>query len=155
MKIITQTSFVRTVTDTTTGERGDQILMVNKTGAESVKGTLVSADNTTTNGVRVTTADIPNCIGVIAESGAAADALCWVWRDGSVAKVLLQDSTAATVGYWAKVSDTQNGRADITNQLPPGGTIQALEDHSSEIGHGEESATAGTNVLALAKLHFN
>jgi len=88
---------------------------------------------------------MPNCMGIMYDNDVPDGDSCWVVVQG-IAEVLLQD--------WAKVSDTQNGRADITNLLPPGGTIVALEDHLSEIGHCLESKTAGVDVLAKCMIHF-
>jgi hypothetical protein len=137
-----------------TPEGGIAIRLTNKSGATSVKGRLVRASAGTNNAYELSGADVPNVIGVEYEAGIADGSECWVVVYG-VAEVLLQNSTASTRGYWAKQSDTVAGRADITNALPPGGTIAALEDHGSEIGHCIESKTAGTDVLAKIVMHFN
>lgn len=142
---------VRIVDDPTTGESGIQKLFVNKTGANSVKGSVVSMSTTTTRGVRLTPANADNAVGIIAESGIADGSNVWVWATGAIAQVLLENSTAATVGYWAKVSDSVAGRADMTISDPPG----AVLDHWSEIGHCGQTVTAGTDQLALCELHFN
>lgn len=130
------------------------IRLTNRTGAVSVKGMVVTASDTYDNAFAINPADIPKPFGVVYESGIADGAECYVVT-GGVADVLLQDNTAATRGYWAKVSDTAAGRADIRNQMPPGGTIAALEDHGAEIGHCIQSVTAGTNKLARCVIHFN
>lgn len=130
------------------------VRLTNRTGAPSVKGTIVTASTEYDNAFDINPADIPKAMGVVFDSGIADGAECYVVT-GGVAEVLLQDNTSATRGYWAKVSDTVSGRADITNLYPPGGTISALEDHSSEIGHCIQSVTAGENKLARCVLHFN
>lgn len=130
------------------------VMYYNRTGAPSIQGTIVTASGSYDDAVDINPANIPKPIGVIAVSGIANGALVPVIVCGK-AYVLLQDNTAATRGYWAKVSDTQAGRADITNQFPPGGTIVALEDHGSEVGHCHQSVTASTNKLALCTVHFN
>lgn len=132
---------------------GTAVQMVNRTGAMSVKGSLVSVGDVA-GSVKLTPADVPNPIGVMLINGVPDGGDCWVVVSG-IAEALLQDSTAASIGYWAKVSKSQDGRIDCTNQLPPGGTIAALNDHSNEVGHCLDGATAGTNVLVRVALHFN
>jgi hypothetical protein len=137
-----------------TPDGGRAILIKNQSGSTSVKGRLVQASPTYDDAYTVSTADRPNVIGVEYESGVPDGILSWVVVSG-IADVLLADGTAATRGYWAKQSDTVGGRADITNQFPPGGTITALDDHGSEIGHCIQSVTAGTTQTARCVLHFN
>jgi len=145
----------RIVYDAQTGERGTQMRLVNDTGAISKKGDVIAASASVDSAVDQVVADTPNAIGVIAENDIPDGELVWVWMPGSLCQVLLEDGTAATVGYWVKVSDNDDGRADATNATPPGGTINALEDHLSEIGHAAESQSSGTDVLCLIHLHFN
>lgn len=137
-----------------TPEGGLARLYINKTGALSVRGTLLELSDTTANGVQAIGADENHPIGVMELSGIPDGALCWVVYSGP-AYVLIEDGTAATLPYWVKVSENDSGRADATNANPPGGTIQALEDHLKEIGHCMESVGSGTDVLALVHLHFN
>lgn len=135
-------------------ERGGfMIQLINNTGSNSKKGTIVSI-STIEQSVSITPADDIDAIGVIYSDGIPNGSMVWVVVSGP-AQVLLEDSTSSTVGNWVKVSDTQAGRADATNTAPPGGTITALEDHFSEIGHCLENVTAGTDVLAWIHLHFN
>jgi len=141
--------------DDVTGERGIQMAMTNATGATSVKGDLVEQSSTTDSAFALITADAPDPIGVVAESGIANGSLCWVWTPQSLCQVLLEDGTSATRDYWVKVSDNDNGRADASNAAPPGGTVASIEDHFSEIGHAAESQSSGTDVLCLIHLHFN
>ena len=128
--------------------------MVNKTGSASVKGTLVQASSSVANSFGIITADDPDPIGVVYESGVADGEECIIAIYGKC-QVLLEDSTAATKGYWVKVSDSENGRADATNAAPPGGTINAIGDHFMEIGHCLEDVTAGTDKLCWVMMHFN
>jgi hypothetical protein len=145
----------RTVYDAATGENGVQIKLTNRTGATSVKGTLVHASTSYDRAFHIEEADGYDPAWVVAESGIADGSECWVWIEGAVCQMLLQDSTASTRGNWCKVSDTQAGRIDATNAFPPGGTIAALEDHSSEVGHCMQSKASGTDVLALIYFHTN
>ena len=128
--------------------------MKNKTGAVSVKGTIVTTSTSYDDSFRVVPAGIPIAIGVVLVSGIADGEYCPIKVSG-ITEVLLQDNTTATRGYWAKISDTQSGRADITNATPPGGTVQALEAHGGEIGHCLQTVSAGTNKMARIVLHFN
>lgn len=123
--------------------------MINKTGSASVKGTLVSQGGTVARSFIATTGNSADCIGVVYENGIADGEECWI-AVGGRAQVLLKDSTAATAGYWVKVSDT-TGRADATVSGPPGGDVS----HWREIGHCDEDVSAGTNKLAYVHLHFN
>jgi hypothetical protein len=137
-----------------TPEGGFAVHLTNKTGSASVKGTLVDASTGTDNAFAVVAADAVDCIGVVYEDGIADGEPCLVVIAGR-AQVLLEDSTASTRGYWVKVSDNDAGRADATNAAPPGGTVNALEDHLSEVGHCLESKSAGTDVLCWILMHFN
>lgn len=126
----------------------------NKTGAVSVKGTLVKHSGTTTESIDVADIDSLDHIGVIYEDGVADGSNCWVTIIGD-AKILLENSTTSTVGNWVKPSATTAGRVDASNAAPYGGTIGALEEHFTEVGHAEETSAGGTDVLILVHLHFN
>jgi hypothetical protein len=127
---------------------------VNKTGAASVKGTIVEPSDTTDFAVKVCGAGEPDPIGIILDSGVPDGSPVRVVQSGWV-QVLIQDGTAATRAYWAKVSDTQDGRADITIAAPSGGTLPQLVEHFHEIGHCFETVGSGTDVLVWISCHFN
>ena len=137
-----------------TQEGGLAIRMINDTGASSIKGTVAAPSTSVEDAFDAVAADTPNPIGIVYEDGIADGESCWVVIYGK-AQVLLEDTTASTVGYWVKVSDTQAGRADATNLMPPGGLIAQIDDHLSEVGHCLESVTAGTDKLAWCIIHFN
>lgn len=128
---------------------GIAVKLINKTGAASVKGTIVEASTTTDMAFQVADANSDHPIGVVLDDGVADGGLCYIVVSG-VAQVLLKDSTAATRGYWVKVSDAA-GRADATVMDPPG----ADPTHWDEIGHCLETKTGGTDVLVYVILHFN
>ena len=132
----------------TTSEGGQAIRLVNKTGAASVKGTVVSVSNTTDNAFRVNPVDGDMPIGIVYEDGIADGSDCWVVISGK-AQVLLVNSVATTRSYVAYSSATVAGRIDTAASAP------AATQHFREIGHTLESKTAGTNVLVLCILHFN
>ena len=136
-----------------TPEGGLAIRLTNKTGATSIKGTLVEASTSTQEAVGTCDANCVASSGVVYKSGVADGSEMWVVVAG-ITEVLLKDTTSATMGYWAKTSDTA-GRADITNAAPPGGGIPQHDEHSQEIGHCIQSVTAGTNKLCKVVLHFN
>lgn len=127
---------------------------INKTGAASVKGTLVHASDTDDNAVETEEADGLDAIGAIYDDGVSDGDLVRVVTSGK-SQVLLEDGTASTRGYWCRTSITDAGRVDITNAAPTGGTIAAIEAHLQEVGHCLESKIAGTNVLTLIQMHFN
>lgn len=131
---------------------GQMIALRNKTGAASVKGTVVSLSDTTDDSFKLQSSEF-DAVGVVYESGIADGSECWVVISGK-AQVLLTDGTASTRGYWV-YADAVDGRANASVAIPAGGTIQELQNHFKEIGHCLESKTAGTNVLAKCVLHFN
>jgi hypothetical protein len=151
LSIVSQGGVVALGYDSATNERGYLIKMINRTGHTSVKGELVSCSTTADREVILQTNEY-DTVGVVQEAGIAEGSEMWVWMLGSVCQVLYKDSNAATRGNILIAADT-NGRAiDITN---PGSGLPATDTHFKECGHVMESKNSGTNVLALAILHFN
>lgn len=132
-----------------TPDGGLAIPLLNKTGADSVRGTVVEASDTTDDAVKLCEASGDHPIGVVYTDGIADGGTVYVVVSG-IADVLLKDSTAATRGYWVSTADVA-GRADATNASPPGVVLS----HFREIGHCIESKGAGSDVLARCVLHFN
>jgi len=130
-----------------------KVQLINDTGSDSVRGTMVQASLSADKAFETTGADDYQPIGVVAESGIADGAKCWIIIYGP-AYVLLKDTTASTRGFWVFTS-SQAGRADATLIAPPGGGIPELETHMQECGHCLETVTAGTDKLALVMIHFN
>lgn len=137
-----------------TQEGGLATWLVNKSGAPSVRGTMVTAGGGVTRGAVPVTAGIPNPIGAVYDAGVPDGALMRVVVAG-VAEVLMQDGQAPVVGYWVGTSATVNGRAYVQPAPPGGGLPSEIAAHNGEIGHCLESKGAGTDVLALCVLHFN
>ncbi|MFA6867625.1 MAG: hypothetical protein WCR54_08960 [Clostridia bacterium] len=129
-----------------TPEGGSYETFINKTGANSIKGTIVVASTTTDNAVGIAPAETKMPIGVIYENGIADGSSVKVVTYGK-ADVLLKNGQAATNGYWCAVSDV-NGR--MYQESEPN-TVE----HYREIGHSLESKSSGTDVLARVQLHFN
>jgi len=143
--------FTGTVTSpkvTLTPEGGIAIRLTNKTGAASVKGTVVFASSSTDNAFNInpTSGDMP--FGVVYENGVVDGGECLVVVSG-IAEVLLVNSVATTRGYIAMSSTTVAGRIDTASTVP------AATAHFTEIGHTIETKIAGTDVLVKCVLHFN
>lgn len=136
--------------DSTTGERGFQIKLTNKSGANSVKGQVVIASATVDDAYELAGTDELEAIGIVYEGGVPDGSDAWVWTgQGSVCQVLLEDGTAATRGYWVRAGGTTGGRADATTASAPGVVLT----HFYEIGHCLENKGSGTDVLAKILFH--
>ncbi len=137
--------------DSATHERGFLVKLINRTGHASVKGELVSASPSADREV-VLQSNEYDTIGVVQEAGVAEGSEMWVWMIGSVCQVLMKDTVAAVHGYMLLAADA-DGRADNIAVFGPG--LAAVDTHMKECGHVLSSAVGGTNVLALAMIHFN
>lgn len=128
-------------------EGGIAIPMINKTGAASIKGTVV--DPSTTTDLAVVAEEISGIdpIGIIYQDGIPDGDLVLVVISG-IAEILIQDAMAVVRGDWAGTSDVTAGRAQATTEPP------ATSKHDAEIGHFLESKIAGVDVLAKAIIHF-
>lgn len=136
-----------------TEEGGIAIKLTNKTGADTVKGTLVCTHTTIDSAVEVES-DEYDTIGVFLDSGIPDGEEAWVTIYG-MAEVLLADGKGSTSGNWV-ISDEADGRADATQPTPPNAsTLAELQEHFKEVGHCLETKEAGTNVLVKCILHFN
>ena len=133
-----------------TPEGGVACTITNATGAASVKGSVVSSG--TTSGTFVLQTGQYDAIGIVYDDGIADGAACRVVFAG-IAEVLFEDGVAPVAGYWVQAS-TVDGRA--TNAAAPsGGGFANASEHFKEIGHCQESASSGTDVLAACVVHFN
>lgn len=133
-----------------TREGGFAIRLTNKTGAVSVKGTVITIATSADNAITLQTNEF-DAIGVIYEDGRADGEEVWVVVTGR-AQVLLADTTACTRGNLFICSPVDGRALAITN---PGSGLPATETHFKEIGHCTETVSAGTSKLAWAVLHFN
>lgn len=129
-----------------TEEGGLAVLMINKTGSDSVKGTIVAASTGTDSAFELAGAGSPKAIGIVYESGIADAANCWVVVSG-IAEVLMQDSVATTHGNYALTSASAAGRA-VSSSTYPTATVE------QGIGHIILSTAGGTNVLTKVILQF-
>ncbi len=136
-----------------TPECGIAFLMINDTGFDSVKGTIVECSKVVPCGYVISVVDSNHAMGVVYQSGIPDGQETWIVRLG-YAFVLLEDGTASNHGNWVRTSLNQMGRADATGIDPPGGGIIELDNHLKEIGYAQESISAGTNKLCRIFVNF-
>lgn len=126
-----------------TPEGGFARKFVNKTGAASVKGTLVSLDAVVDEAVKATATSGDDAIGVMYSNGVADGTEVWVvW--GGVAEILVEDAEAAALNYYVIPSASAAGRVK-------GSATLAV----AHVGHFIKAESAGTDVLAKVMLHFD
>lgn len=130
-----------------TPEGGFAILLNNKTGGTSVKGSIVAVGAAVASSVILAPANSEVNIGVIYNAGVADGADVWVVTHG-MADVLLKDGQAGVMGQWVGVSDVA-GRAYCTSA--PGTT----SEHNREVGHCMQTISSGTGVVMRCHLHQN
>jgi hypothetical protein len=130
-----------------TVEQGLLVSLINKTGAASVKGSVVETTSGTDGAFRLqTTRD--ESFGIVYESGIADGSPCRVVVAG-IADVLLEDGAGANSGDWIGGAAT-NGRAYSNGISPP-----AAAAHFDEIGHCLQTVAGGTDVLCRIVMHYN
>jgi hypothetical protein len=135
-----------------TADGGLAILLVNKTGAASIKGYCVTAASTGTDHVDVVPIGVPNPIGVFLDSGVPDGQNAWVVVSGR-AYVYFWDSTVR--GYLARTgiaADTGEVAGQALSEAIPTSPFD-VDKHFCEIGHCLETRTGAG--LALVDLHFN
>jgi len=128
-------------------EGGLAVRLVNKTGAPSIKGSVVMCSEDADFACMLSPADDDEAIGAIYDSGVPDGDRVWVVVAGK-GDVLLQNETASAHGDWVGTSTTAAGRA-ITSNEPAG-----LTGHDRELGHCVQSVSAGTDQLARIVFHF-
>jgi len=135
-----------------TQDGGLYISLINKTGAVSVKGTVVDANSALANSVKKILQDIPDAIGVIYEDGIA---------DGSYVKVIVSGIADVyfigntTIGHLARTFVAGDGdfvTGQAKSEAVPS-TPFVSDEHFCEIGHVIEARTGAG--LAKTVLHFN
>jgi hypothetical protein len=132
---------------------GFMVKLTNKTGANSVKGEVVTPDTTANNGAKKIIVDVPNPIGVFYESGIADGAEAWVVVSG-IADVYFIGNT--TRGHIARGFETADGAGYVTGQAMSEAVPTSpfsVDKHFYEIGHILESRTGAG--LSKVVLHFN
>jgi hypothetical protein len=128
---------------------GYAVKIKNKTGAPSVKGSVVSVSAGTAVSVILQNNEY-DAIGIMYSNGIADNSDCFVITTG-MAQVLWKNATTSTMGYVA-LCDAVDGRASDID-VPSGNPVVA--QHFKEIGHVMETQGGGTNVLVKCAIHFN
>jgi hypothetical protein len=135
-----------------TPDGGIAIRMINKTGAASVKGSVLGAEGTTDRAVKLAAIDSPDPMGIMYSSNVPDGGEVLVVVSG-IAKVLY--STSVTRATFARVPETADGSATAGQAIAEALPVPpfATNKHFQEIGHPIESI--GSPGLALTALHFN
>lgn len=135
-----------------TPEGGLAVRLINKTGAASVHGNLVSTYSATAvnEAFRLSATTSYEHVGVVYEAGVADGSLCWVVVSG-IAEILIDNSQAVALNDLLLSSTSTAGRADVAAAVPP----VSDADHFREVGHAISSCTAGTDNKVKVLLHFN
>lgn len=131
-----------------TAEGGFAVKLVNKTGAESVKGTIVSLSTGTDNAFALSAVDSSGCVGVVYESGKADAAECWVVVKG-IAETLFTNNV--THGQYARVpiaGDTDEVAGKAVGAAIPANTFNT-DAYLARFGFVLESKNAGSLAKVL------
>ena len=136
-----------------TQEGGLAVLLTNKTGAASVKGTVVEPSSTTDKAVAKIVKDEPDPFGVVYSAGVPDGKKIWVVVAGLADVYFIGN---ATRGHLARGFLTADGASYVTGQalseaLPSAPFTDAK--HFYEIGHVLQSRTGAG--LARCVIHFN
>lgn len=132
-----------------TQDGGLAVRYINKTGAASVRGYVVSVDSTQDDSVKLLPIDDQMPIGVFLDSGVPDGAPAWVVVSGR-AYVYFWAST--TRGHFARGGLTAD-TGEVAGQALSEASPASATNHFYEIGHVLESRTGAG--LALVNLHFN
>lgn len=129
---------------------GVAVQYINQTGGASVKGSTVHI--TGVNTVGLTAQNVPDCIGVIYNSGIPVGQKVWVVIYG-IAEVLFIGNT--TAGWLARTFVTADAGFVAGNALAEAvpSSPFASDKHFCEIGHVLETRVGAG--LAKVNLHFN
>jgi len=136
-----------------TKEGGLGVLLTNKTGAPSVKGSVVTASSGTDEGFELIVKDIPSPFGIVYEDGIADGTQCLVVIQG-IAEVYFVGN--ATRGHIARGFLTADGGSYVSGQALSEAVPTspfASDKHFFELGHVIQSRTGAG--LAKCILHFN
>jgi len=124
----------------------------NETGAVSKHGSVVAVSSSVAESVKLQSVEF-DAVGAVYGDGVAVGDDMWIVISGPC-EVLLEDGTASVLDNWVQAG-AADGRADASNTIPPGNTLQSLNNHFKEIGHCLETKSSGTDVLCKIMLHFN
>ena len=133
-------------------EHKDMVQMVNKTGAASVKGTVVTISTSEDNAVDKIVVDVPSPIGVIYEDGIADGSLVWVVVTGKAQVLFIGDTNRGHLARGFVNTDAGYVSGYALSELYPVAPF-ATDKHFYEIGHVTESRIGAG--LAWCILHNN
>jgi hypothetical protein len=135
-----------------TPEGGMTISLINKTGAASVKGTVVKANSAAANSFVLIANDVPDPIGIVYEDGKQDGESCLVVVAGMADVLFIGSATAGHLarGFITGDAGYVSGRA-LSEAVPT--SPFASDKHFYEIGHVLESRTGAG--LARVLVHFN
>lgn len=135
-----------------TPEGGEFVILMNKTGGLSVKGTVVSASSTTDLAVQKIVEGVPDPIGVIYEDGIADGEPVKVVKSGIADVLYIGSATRKHLarGFLTGENGYVSGQA-LSEAVPT--SPFASDKHFYEIGHVLESREGAG--LAKTMLHFN
>lgn len=131
-----------------TAEGGFAVKMTNKTGAPSVKGTIVSLSTGTDNAFALSAVDASGVVGVVYEAGKADAAECFVVVKG-IAETLFTNNV--THGMYARApiaADTNEVAGKAVGAAIPAATFNT-DAYLARFGFVLESKNAGTLAKVL------
>lgn len=134
-----------------TPEGGIAVLVENRTGTTSVKGTLVKTSASFANAVELTAVNVPDTVGVVYQAGIANGRDMWVVISGIADVLFVNNTTAGQFARSCKTGDTGAAAGKAYSEALP--SPPSSDTYFYEIGHVFESKTAGQ--LVKVNLHFN
>lgn len=135
-----------------TEDGGIAVKLTNKTGAASVKGYVVTPDDTVENAVKLVPVNEPDAIGVFLESGVADGDEAWVVVSGLAYVYFSSDTSPGYLARTGLTADTGEVAGQALAEAYPTSPF-ATDKHFCEIGHCLEAITGPG--LCKCVLHFN
>jgi hypothetical protein len=134
------------------GASGDEVIMINKTGGVSVKGTVVGQSATVDLAVEKIVINVPDPFGVIAEDGVADGDPVRVIKSGIADVLFIGSTTRKHLARGFITGDNGYVAGQALSEAVPTAPF-ASDKHFYEIGHVLESRVGAG--LAKVMLHFN
>lgn len=130
----------------------DTVYMINKTGAASVKGEVVTVHGSVDNAVAKIAIDTANPIGVFEESGIPDGVLAPIKKSGIADVYFIGNATRGHLARTFITGDDGFVAGQALSEPYPTAPF-ATDKHAGELGHCLESRTGPG--LAKCMLHFN
>ena len=131
---------------------GGLVKVINKTGAPSVIGTVLTVSSSTDMGVQKIVVDVPTPIGVIIEKGIPDGGEVWMQTSGIVDVYFVGSATRGNLARGFITGDAGYVAGQALSEAAPVAPF-GTDKHFYEIGHVMESRTGAG--LARVCLHFN